>query len=181
MIPAEGDDLDTLIDLLLSSPVSTQREKGEMIFPALETVHDDTTALWSHFKPSMLIPDSFYLTWQPRGARAPSISTTSETRSATLENMTPENSNSMPMLVPVAEGVQGRHAETHAWRGVEVGDPMEGLSMVQTHNPSLTTSPSTPRGLISSATTKNSPRRGGPQGGGAQFTSISTPRDPSFS
>ena len=158
MIPVGGEDLDTLLDLLMSSPVSTYRDKGELIFPALETVHDGTTALWNRFRPSMLVPDSFYLTWHPRsltsprGALAQPISTTSETRSVTLENMIPENSNSISMPTIVTEDVQGRNVETHAWRGVEVGDPMEGLSMAQTHNPSGTTSPPTPQGLISSAT-----------------------------
>ena len=158
MIPAEGEDMDTLLDLLMSSPVSTHRDKGELVFPALETVHEGTTALWNRLKPSMLIPESFYLTWhprsltKPRGAPPAPISTTSETRSVTLENMIPENSNSISMPTPITEDVQGRNVETHAWSGVVVDDPMEGLSVVQTHNPSGTTSPPTPQGLISSAT-----------------------------
>ena len=162
MIPAEGEDMDTLLDLLMSSPVSTHRDKGELVFPALETVHEGTTALWNRLKPSMLIPESFYLTWhprsltKPRGAPPAPISTTSETRSANLEYMTPENSDniSIPMIVTedIQGNIQGGHVETHAWSGVEVDDPMEGLSVVQTHNPSGTTSPPTPQGLISSAT-----------------------------
>ena len=158
MIPVGGEDLDTLLDLLMSSPVSTYRDKGELVFPALETVHDGTTALWNRFRPSMLVPDSFYLTWHPRsltsprGASAQPISTTSETRSANLEYMTPENSDKISIPMIVTEDIQGGHVETHAWSGMEVDDPMKGLSVVQTHDPSGTTSPPTPQGLISSAT-----------------------------